>query len=755
MLSPYFWYGQAILNENYMFRTWFVTGLYSGLSLENSFQWISNIGFGQPRVGNPLFGSFYLPAYLGAYINQPTASYIVWLSSMTLGFVGAFKLFSSFTDRRELAFIAGTAFVLSGVLFNNSVITLYAERMMFVPWTLFFFWKGIRDDKIGLIVSGSVLHALHFLASTSFTWFYLSSGMGLFLAGYFVYLVRLPENTQQAMSVFIKVTKIGILFFGLCALLITVQILPILEYDPLAVHREQTLSQYVSTGRFSPRTLFQAPFWFPGAFGDSNQLFFYSNLSYLGWVPIFLSTFWIINTPRKQVLFVGILLICILLAAAKLSPLKEIVSALPGMATVRFSSFWMLAWNFVILILAVKAGGALGESITLDKARRMALLLLFLTVITALALFVFKGAELSIELMRPLIVGFCVCGLFIIAQRWKLKSKTILPALALISVLDSSSWAVRSVLNDAGPSNGFITRLNDLRAPQPSDVLRVGGQGQGRAIAICSNEAQGSPAKLLVSGSNLEWAFTFTSYSLKRSYEIARRLGYSQSTACGRQGISMPAETFFSPNRLALARALNVRYYFLGGKSDKEFVERLGFQFVVHDAYSGFDMYEDVSASPRITWHQNISVVSDLDSALSTLDVRNPLLSDAIVEFGTESRPAWLAKMSGRGSVNVDYDIKYQPTKVVLSGHSDRPSLLVLSDIFYPGWEATVDGEKIEMYPANIVGRGFFVSAGEHVITFEYRPWFLWFGMFLSGLSWLGVIIYGLNCLKTSRSQLK
>jgi len=82
MLSPYFWYGQPILNENYMFRTWFVSGVYSALGSDNSFQWISNVDFGLPRAGNPLFGTFYVPAYLGALIGQPMTSYILWLSSM-------------------------------------------------------------------------------------------------------------------------------------------------------------------------------------------------------------------------------------------------------------------------------------------------------------------------------------------------------------------------------------------------------------------------------------------------------------------------------------------------------------------------------------------------------------------------------------------------------------------------------------------------------------------------------------------------
>ena len=48
--------------------------------------------------------------------------------------------------------------------------------------------------------------------------------------------------------------------------------------------------------------------------------------------------------------------------------------------------------------------------------------------------------------------------------------------------------------------------------------------------------------------------------------------------------------------------------------------------------------------------------------------------------------------------------------------------LLVLSDVNYPGWQATLDGEAAPIVPANYLFRGVFVPAGEHVVTFRYAP---------------------------------
>ena len=59
---------------------------------------------------------------------------------------------------------------------------------------------------------------------------------------------------------------------------------------------------------------------------------------------------------------------------------------------------------------------------------------------------------------------------------------------------------------------------------------------------------------------------------------------------------------------------------------------------------------------------------------------------------------------------------------VVLSVATDRPGLLVLHDLYYPGWEATVDGKATPVLRANLLFRGVEVPAGEHRVEFTFRP---------------------------------
>jgi uncharacterized membrane protein YfhO len=60
--------------------------------------------------------------------------------------------------------------------------------------------------------------------------------------------------------------------------------------------------------------------------------------------------------------------------------------------------------------------------------------------------------------------------------------------------------------------------------------------------------------------------------------------------------------------------------------------------------------------------------------------------------------------------------------EVVIRVDASRPSLLVHTDSFYPGWEATLDGEVVPIHVANLIFRGIPVEAGTHEVVLRYRP---------------------------------
>ncbi len=81
---------------------------------------------------------------------------------------------------------------------------------------------------------------------------------------------------------------------------------------------------------------------------------------------------------------------------------------------------------------------------------------------------------------------------------------------------------------------------------------------------------------------------------------------------------------------------------------------------------------------------------------------------------------------------------------VQIETDSNKPSYLVLSDIYFPGWQAYVDGKETKIFRANFLFRAVALSDGKHKVEFRYEPlpFRIGVGIFLAGLVvWCGVAV--------------
>lgn len=131
-------------------------------------------------------------------------------------------------------------------------------------------------------------------------------------------------------------------------------------------------------------------------------------------------------------------------------------------------------------------------------------------------------------------------------------------------------------------------------------------------------------------------------------------------------------------------------------------------------------VYENLDVLPRAYLAQQTVAAADAAAALDLIrDRAVDLRGAAVVEGWPKTVPLPAAQAEPAGEAQM---VSYAPERVAIRTRSPAPALLILADTFYPGWQATVDGDPAPIYRTNVLLRGVPVPAGEHEVVFRYAP---------------------------------
>ncbi len=97
---------------------------------------------------------------------------------------------------------------------------------------------------------------------------------------------------------------------------------------------------------------------------------------------------------------------------------------------------------------------------------------------------------------------------------------------------------------------------------------------------------------------------------------------------------------------------------------------------------------------------------------------------------------------SGEGHFDAREKIlHYGSRNVKIQASLNSAGVLVLTDSFYPGWRAFVDGKEQEILRANLFFRAVPLPAGDHLVEFRYQPLSFTIGLTLSLITFCGMIV--------------
>jgi hypothetical protein len=140
---------------------------------------------------------------------------------------------------------------------------------------------------------------------------------------------------------------------------------------------------------------------------------------------------------------------------------------------------------------------------------------------------------------------------------------------------------------------------------------------------------------------------------------------------------------------------------------------------------------EDTDAQPRAFLVPRARVAASLGTALSEM-VHQPFQPRQEVILAadtfTHARPL-VTDRGGQGTADIT---SYAASDVKIHTSASADAWLVLSDTFYPGWSAAVDGQAVTVLRGDVLFRVVPVPAGEHEVEFRFEPASVRLGLLIS-----------------------
>jgi hypothetical protein len=151
-------------------------------------------------------------------------------------------------------------------------------------------------------------------------------------------------------------------------------------------------------------------------------------------------------------------------------------------------------------------------------------------------------------------------------------------------------------------------------------------------------------------------------------------------------------------------------------------------------AYDGPDarVFENLRSRPRAFLVQQWTVAGDAETMLAKLDAAG---FDPAAEVVLDREPE-LRSLPGAAAGPVAVRIEqYAEEEVRLAIETPRNAILVLTDLYWPGWRVEVDDVERPLNRADLLFRAVALEAGAHRVRFRYEPASNWLGALIATIT--------------------
>ncbi len=713
------------------------------VSLVKSFEfpfWNSHNYSGIPLLATLQPGVLYPPQLLYFILPFPVAWNWTIVGHFFFAGISLYVFLRYLQVSREGSLVGGVVFMLSGYLLSIHSLLSHLLAVPWVPLVVMFFLRYCSSGDMKQGVFCALLLSMEILAGAPeialvniFALVCLScSGTSFMEYG----LAGFAGHLRMAGKRLLKLSIILLLFLLIAA----IQLVPFLELKMQSIRANGLSFQEAVTWSFAWRDF--ALFFLPDLFGNRQTLEkYWSSQSwlktvYLGIVPFAFSIFYFVSKDRKRAIF-GLFILCsLLLALGGNTPLYRFLHSVPPFNSIRYPVKFLSLFFFAISVSAALGFDCVRKGVQ-EKDSACSVIVkcfFYLGFFCALlwgAVNVFESEtvqfleglgvvppqfnilEYNLHNFKRLLLMCFIFGVLILlylrVRRKPIGNALLISILTIDLFLGNYGFYMVAPWRSYSDASGLVTAL-----PSPAQTERFFVTPKTKEFLehLPMGQELIEPA----------YASLFGTFSVDGA-EVIRIRHHEAFIKLLQRASSLEAAR-------ALIDMAGIRYLITTYPIDDPAFELLS---------SGVVNGQRIYASDYSAHGVRFALFSDVIFVKSDAEMVEAVARET---FDPRRQLVLLSheKMDSRIATHMESVVSlvsYSANEVVLACFAGQNSFLYISDTWYPGWRAYVDGKETKIYRANVAFRAVEVPAGKHTVIFRYVPMSFYLGLCLTTIGLL------------------
>ena len=332
----------------------------------------------------------------------------------------------------------------------------------------------------------------------------------------------------------------------------------------------------------------------------------------------------------------------------------------------------------------------------------------------------------SADATKSFILIACGFALIAVYMRGKLKMPIVLGAIILLCVVDMWTVNKRYLNDDMFKPKSWQMAQNFSKTPTDEHILQDNALNY-RVLNLAGstfNENNTSYFHKSVGGYH---AAKLRRYQEMIEQYIAPQMQTAYREIAGAQGEMDSVDA----SKFSVLNMLNTRYFIVP-------INQQGQTIPIYNPFS----YGNA-------WFVNeVEYVSNANEEIAGTGQVDPL-TVAIVDnqFKAALKDATLCPDAQDNTIELT---TYEPNRLVYEVEAATDGVVVFSEVYYPGWQATIDGQSAPIARADYILRAMYVPAGKHTIEMRFDPpsihatetiAYIALGIFFLGVVWY-IVLY-------------